>query len=36
VPPTALAAHLARADTLAVGVAAQLLAEVALALPTPA
>jgi EpsI family protein len=36
VPPTALAAHLARADTLAVRVAAQLLAEVALALPTPA
>ena len=36
VAPTALAAHLARADTLAVGVAAQLLAEVALALPTPA
>jgi EpsI family protein len=36
VPPTALAAHLARADTLAVEVAAQLLAEVALALPTPA
>jgi EpsI family protein len=36
VQPTALAAHLARADALAVQVAAQLLAEVALALPTPA
>jgi EpsI family protein len=36
VPPTALAAHLARADMLAVEVAAQLLAEVALSLPTPA